>query len=372
MVLAAVAVAGVHHQPARQAGSGDQVQRLGHVTGLVVRAAAAAAQDHVRVRVPGRGHDRGRAVLGHAEERVPGGRSPARVHRHLHVAVGAVLEPDRHGQAGGELAVDLALGGPGADRAPGHGVRDVLRRDRVQPLAAHRHAEGHDVEQEPARDPQAAVHVMTAVHAGVVDQALPAGHRTRLLEVDPHHDQQVGAVPVAEGGQAAGVVQRGGRIVDRARPGDDQQAVIRAVKHGTDFGAGTLNRPRGLIVQRQLIEQRRRRQQRLVAGDASIPGARHRVLLLPGEPPPAPREAGDARSMLHPPPGPGGRPGPEQRDQEIQSRAARKFLAQTHNPPTVFTAATASLDERAAAASLRHARGGHTLRHPGPRPGHTC
>ena len=254
----------------------------------------------------------------HAEERVPGRRGPARVHRDLDVSVGAVLEPDRHRQARGELAVDLALGGPGADRAPGHGVRDVLRRDRVQPFAAHRHAERHDVEQEQARDPQAAVHVMTAVHAGVVDQALPAGHRTRLLEVDPHHDQQVGGVRVAEGGQAAGVVQRGGRIVDRARPGDDQQAVIRVVKHGTDFGAGALNRPRGLIVQRQLIEQRRRRQQRLVADDASIPGARHGVLLLPGEPPPARREA-DARSMLHPPPDSGGRLGPEQGGQEVLS-----------------------------------------------------
>ena len=240
-------------------------------------------------------HHRGHAVLGHAEERVPGGRSPARVHRDLHVAVGAVLEPDRHRQARGKLTVDLALGGPGADGAPGHGVRDVLRRERVQPFAAHRHAEGHDVEQQPARDPQAAVHVMTAVHARVVDQALPAGHRAGFLEVDPHHDQQVAGVPVAEGGQAAGVVQRGDRIMHRARPGNDQQAVIRAVEHGPDLGAGPLDRLRSLIAQRQLIEQRRGRQQWLVAGDASIPGAQHQALLLPGEPPPARRETGDAR-----------------------------------------------------------------------------
>ena len=62
-------------------------------------------------------------------------------------------------------------------------------------------------------------------------------------------------------------------------------------------------------------------------------------------------EAGDARSMLHPRPDPGGRLGPEQGGQEVQGKAARKqgkaarkFLAQTHNPPTVFTAATASLE----------------------------
>ena len=193
VVLAAVAVARVHHQPARQPGRGDQVQRLGGVAGLVVRAGPAAAQDHVGVRVARRGHHRGDAVMGDAEERVPAGRRPARVHRHLDVAVGAVLEPDRHRQAGGELAVDLALRGPRADRAPGHRVRDVLRRDRVEPFAAHRQAEGDDVEQQPPGGAQAAMHVVAAVHAGVVDQALPAGHRPRFLEVHPHHDQQVAA-----------------------------------------------------------------------------------------------------------------------------------------------------------------------------------
>jgi len=298
VVLAAVAVAGVHHQPARQARAGDQVQGLGHVAGLVVGAAAAAAQDHVGVRVPGRGHHRGRAVVGDAEERVPGGRGPAGVDRHLDVAVGAVLESDRHRQARGELTVDLALGGPRADRAPGHRVGDVLRRDRVQPLAADRQAEFDDVEQEPPGGTQAAVHVVAAVHVRVVDQALPPGHRARLLEVDAHHGQQVGPVLVAQGSQAAGVVERGGRVVHRAGPGDDQQAVIGAVEDGADFGAGALDGSRGGFAQRQLIEQRCRGQQRLVAGDASIPGARHQARLLPGESP-ARREPSDTRSMLH-------------------------------------------------------------------------
>src|SRR5208337_3721062 len=77
VVLAAVAVARVHHQPPRQPGRRDQVQRLGGVAGLVVRAGPAAAQDHVGVRVARRGHHRGDAVVGDAEERVPGGRGPA-------------------------------------------------------------------------------------------------------------------------------------------------------------------------------------------------------------------------------------------------------------------------------------------------------
>ena len=37
-------------------------------------------------------------------------------------AVGAVLEPHRHAEAGGQLPVHLALGGAGADGSPRHEV----------------------------------------------------------------------------------------------------------------------------------------------------------------------------------------------------------------------------------------------------------
>ena len=114
-----------------------------------------------------------------------------RVDRDLDVAVGAVLEADRHREAGAELAVDLALGRARADRPPGDGVGDVLRRDRVEELAADRQAEVEHLEQQRARDAQAGVDVAGAVEVGIVDQALPAGRRPRLLEVDPHRDQQV-------------------------------------------------------------------------------------------------------------------------------------------------------------------------------------
>jgi hypothetical protein len=282
VVLAAVAVARVHHQPARHPGRADQVERLGDVAGLVVRAGAAAAQDHVRVRVSRRGHHRGDAVVGDAEERVPGGRRPARVHRHLDVAVRPVLESDRHRQAGGELAVDLALGGPRTDRAPGHRVRDVLRRDRVEPFAAHRQAEGDDVEQQLPGGAQAAVHVVPAVHVRVVDQPLPAGHGPRLLEVHPHDDQQVGAAAVAEEEQTACVLERGPWVVHRAGPGDHEQPVVGAVEDGADFGPALLHGGRGRVAERQLVEQGRRGKQRLVPGDAGVTGARHRARLLPG------------------------------------------------------------------------------------------
>ena len=186
--------------------------------------------------------------------------------------------------------MDLALRGPRADRAPGHRVRDVLRRDRVEPFAAHRQADRDDVAQQLAGGAQAAVHVVAAVHARVVDQALPAGDRARLLEVHPHHDQQVGRVKLAGLYEPPGVVEGGRRVVHRAGPGDDQQAVVRAVEHGADPGAALLDDRRGLVVQRQLVEQGRRGKQRVVAGDPGVAGAGHRARLLPGGRLPGPGE----------------------------------------------------------------------------------
>ena len=115
------------------------------------------------------------------------------VHGHLDVPVGAVLETDRHRQAGPELAVDLALGGACADRPPRDGVGDVLRRDRVEELAADRQAGVEHPQQHAPREMQSGVDVARAVEVRIVDQALPAGRRARLLEVDAHRDQQLAA-----------------------------------------------------------------------------------------------------------------------------------------------------------------------------------
>ena len=58
------------------------------------------------------------------------------------------LKPIGIERPGAELAVDLALGRAGADRPPGDRVGDVLRRDRVEELAADRQAEVEDLEQQ--------------------------------------------------------------------------------------------------------------------------------------------------------------------------------------------------------------------------------
>ena len=143
-----------------QPGRVQRVQRVCDVGGVVVRAGPAAAQDHVAVLVAGRGHDRG----------APVGVTPKKtwlLRPTWHASIATctppsvrVLEADRHRQARGELAVHLALGGPRADRAPGHRVGDVLRADRVEELAAHRQAQVEDVQQQPPGRAQAAVHVV--------------------------------------------------------------------------------------------------------------------------------------------------------------------------------------------------------------------
>ena len=70
-----------------------------------------------------------------------------------------------------------------------------------------------------------------------------------------------------------GVVEGGLRVVDRARAGDHEQPVVRAVEHGADFGSRALYRLRFGFAERKLVQQRGRRQQRLVADDPGVPDA---------------------------------------------------------------------------------------------------
>src|ERR671931_223954 len=110
----------------------DAGRRFPAHAGIVeVRTALAAAQDDVAVGIAARRDDRAEPLLGHAEEAMRMRASTDGIDGDLHVAVGAVLETDRHRETRGELAVHLTLGRPRPDRAPRHGVGRVLRRDRV-------------------------------------------------------------------------------------------------------------------------------------------------------------------------------------------------------------------------------------------------
>ena len=157
-------------------------------------------------------------------------RGEERVHGDSHVAVGAVLEADRRRQAGRQLAVHLAFGGARADRAPGHQVADVLRRDHVEELAAGGHSGPVDAHQQVARDAQPLVDAEAAVEVRIVDQAFPAHRGARLLEVHAHQQLELVAVTPSFLLEFSCVFQRRERIVDRARPHHHQQPLAAAVQ----------------------------------------------------------------------------------------------------------------------------------------------
>jgi hypothetical protein len=99
---------------------------------------------------------------------------------------------------------------------------------------------------------------MAAIHPRVVDQALPTRHGPRLLEVHPHHDQQIILMPVPQGGQAARVVEGGRRVVHGTGPGHHEEAVIGPVEHGADLVPGTLDPRHRRLAERQLVKESRR------------------------------------------------------------------------------------------------------------------
>ena len=131
-------------------------------------------------------------MLGVAQKGMGVGGGEDRVDGHLHVAGGGVLEAHRAGDAGDQLAVDLAFGGARADGSPTDEAGDVLGRDHVEEFGSGGHAHLGQVEEQMARQAQAVVDLEGLIEMGVVDEALPADGGAGLLEVDAHDDAQVG------------------------------------------------------------------------------------------------------------------------------------------------------------------------------------
>jgi len=170
--------------------------------------------------------------------------------------------------------LNLALGRARADRAPRDGVGDVLRRDRIQELAADREAGRQHLEQELPRGREARVDVEGAVEVGIVDHALPPRRRARLLEIDAHGDEQVVLQPRGRRAQAAGVVQRGVGIMDAARADDDEQPIVGAVEDVGRRDPVADHGVRGVVGERQALEHVGGRRQR---GDALDTGVAYAV-----------------------------------------------------------------------------------------------
>ena len=153
--------------------------------------------------------------------------------------VRGVLDADGRSQSRGQLAVGLGLGGARADGGPGDEILEVAGRHRVQRLGGHGNPSAGDVEQQPPGPTDALFDVEAVVQVRVVDQALPAERRTRLLEVGAHHEVERVAGLAGQGAQSPGVVHGRLGVVDRAGPDHHEQTVVTTRQDVLDASSGT-------------------------------------------------------------------------------------------------------------------------------------
>ncbi len=186
------------------------------------------------------------------------------------VAVRAVLEADRRGQARRHFPVRLRFGGACADGRPRDQVAQVLRRDRVQCLGSCWQAQLAHVQQELARLFHAGIDAEGIVHVRVVDIALPAGGGAGFLEIHAHHQQHRVLDFFLQRLQAARIVEAGDGIVDRARADDDEQALVLAVEDVAQVLAALRDGGRGGGRQRQFRVQFGRGRHGRERGDVDV------------------------------------------------------------------------------------------------------
>jgi hypothetical protein len=133
-----------------------------------------------------------------------------------------------------------------ADRSPRHEIRDVLQRDHVQKLAARRQPELVYIEEKPASPLQATIDVEAAIQVGVVDQALPAHCRARLLEVHAHDNLESVPQSFALVHQPARIFHCRIHVVNGAGTDHYREAIILAVEDSMQVLA-TLRHSRAVI-----------------------------------------------------------------------------------------------------------------------------
>ena len=269
IVLGTVGMGKIDHQALLQPGRRQLPGRCVHARGVIV-GLGPAAQNHMAVVVAIGGNNGRVPAFGDRKKMMRLARSLDRVHRNPDIAVGAVLESNRTGQPRGKLAVHLRLRGARADRAPAHQVGDVLRRDHVEVLHPGRHAQLIDVEQHVARQAQALVDAERAVEVRVVDEALPTHGGARLLEIDSHHDEQVGCVPDYFLCHALRILQRRFGVVDRARADDHQQPVICRVQYAVYAVARLVGDALGRVRYGKLADCMRGRREFFDFADADV------------------------------------------------------------------------------------------------------
>src|ERR1035438_7871316 len=271
-ILSAVAVTTVHHEVGGKPVPRKQLDGRKDVPVRVIRAVRPPAKHEMGVVVPRRLHAGRQTFARDRREpvRVPGRQN--RVDGHLGAPVRSVLESDRHRKARGQLAVYLALDRAGPDGPPAHEVRIVLPERSVQELGRDWNAGDRDVRHELPCEPQSLVDVEGPVEVRVVDQALPADHRARLLEIDAHDDEKFARVPVRRLAQVGREFHRRRRVVDRARAHNQEQAVVRPRHDRRDVPPHAEDPDRFGFLKRERLLENHRGRKRPHRADAQVRG----------------------------------------------------------------------------------------------------
>ena len=234
VVFAAVGVGGIDHDVGREAGLLKDSHGGSDAFVVVVRSVRSAAEDDVAVGVSGGGDGGGDALFGDAEEGLWFGGGADGVDGRDEVPADGVFESDRHGEAGGHLAVSLALAGAGSDGGPGNEVGDVLWSDGIEKLGGGGDAEFDDLTEKFPRDVQSLGDVVGAVEVGIHDEPFPSDGGAGFLEVDPHDEVEFVGDAVGEVLEAFCVFEASGGVVDGAGANDDEEAGVLAGKDVAD------------------------------------------------------------------------------------------------------------------------------------------
>lgn len=226
VVLVGVAVGAVDHDDlglllARQSLAGG----LDALT-VVVGALVASTEDDEAVLVTSGLGDSSQTLLGDTQEAVGVSSGTNGINGNSEVAVGTVLEANGETETGGELTVQLRLGGAGANSTERDQIGQVLRGDGIQHLTGNGHAHAGKIRVELTRDTETLVDVVGLINVGVVDQTLPPHRGAGLLKVGTHDDTKVGGKLLGELLQTAGIFEGRGRVVNRAGADNNQQTVI--------------------------------------------------------------------------------------------------------------------------------------------------
>ena len=96
MVFVGITVAAIHYDMGRQLGFTQRFLRGGYGTGIVVGATASTTHDQMAVLVAPGFNNRRLPVVVNAQERLGSAGRYQGIHRRLRVAVGAILEANRH------------------------------------------------------------------------------------------------------------------------------------------------------------------------------------------------------------------------------------------------------------------------------------